>query len=52
VLPKRAGPSPQPDLFSNPVADKVRERIIDLEPERTTPLEALHILAELKEMVK
>ncbi len=51
VLKRRAGLSTQPDLFFDPVADKIRERIMALEPERTTPLEALHILAELKEMV-
>ena len=49
-LKRRAENSAQPDLFFDPVADKIRKRLKALEPERTTPLEALHILAELKEM--
>ena len=51
VLHRKAEAAAQPDLFHTPGDNGIRKRIMELEPERITPLEALHILAELKELV-
>ncbi|MBW1712129.1 MAG: DNA mismatch repair protein MutS, partial [Deltaproteobacteria bacterium] len=51
ILHRKLQDLDQPDLFSAAPPDQLRRRLAQIEPEQTTPLEALTLLVELKELV-
>jgi DNA mismatch repair protein MutS len=51
LLIRPAEAAEQPDLFVKPPQDELRCRLRAVDPDRLTPLAALSLLAELKELI-